>query len=277
MPAKTVFILSASSDIGRELAERYSRDGFSVVGTYRDPGGAGRLAGRPDVALLACDVVSRESVRAMVDAYAAMNRPWDVLISSVGQLEPIGPFFSLDFDRWEESIRINFTAQLRVLHALYPYRRQGRIGHVAFFAGGGTNNPFPNFSAYCVSKIGLIKMCELLDDEAQDLNVFIVGPGFLPTKIHQQTLRNPAGAGRNYDKMRAFFEAEQPHASYEDIYQCINWCIGRGRLVAGGRNFSAVHDPWREGGGELATELEADPNKFKLRRFRNESPGREGA
>ena len=30
-----------------------------------------------------------------------------------------------------------------------------------YSAGGGTNNPFTNYSAYCVSKIALIKMCEL--------------------------------------------------------------------------------------------------------------------
>ena len=50
-------------------------------------------------------------------------------------------------------------------------------------AGGGTNNPFTNYSAYCVSKIALIKMCELIDDEYKNLNVFIIGPGLLKPKL----------------------------------------------------------------------------------------------
>ncbi len=53
-------------------------------------------------------------------------------------------------------------------------------------AGGGTNNPFTNYSAYCVAKIALIKMTELLDDEEKKLNIFIIGPGFVRTRIHRK-------------------------------------------------------------------------------------------
>ena len=56
------------------------------------------------------------------------------------------------------SVVVNSTAQLRVLHAIWPCRQPGP--DIMLMAGGGTNNPFPNYSAYCVSKIMLIKMCE---------------------------------------------------------------------------------------------------------------------
>ena len=144
------------------------------------------------------------------------------------------------------------------------------MSHVVFFAGGGTNNPFTNYSAYCVSKILLIKMCELLDDENTDLNVFIVGPGWVRTKIHDQTLDNPKGAGNSYERTLEFLESEGSGTSYEDIYDCINWCIAKGRDVAGGRNFSVVYDTWRQGGEQLAEQLRGDSDKFKLRRFGNE-------
>lgn len=267
---RTVFILSASSDIGRDLALLYARAGDDVVGTYRRRETAAALMDRPGVELMHCDVSRPESVRAMAAEYAALDRPWDVLISCVGTMDPIGPFLDTDFDAWEQSVIVNSTAQLRALHALYPYRRPGAVVHAAFFAGGGTNNPFTNYSAYCVSKIMLIKMCELLDDEAPDLNAFIIGPGFLPTKIHQQTFDNPAGAGQNYEKTRDFYRSTGPGTTSQDVYQCINWCIESGRTVIGGRNLSTVHDPWRDDGVELAARLRADPNQFKLRRFRGD-------
>lgn len=222
--------------------------------------------------LLPCDVGSRDSIREMLDAYRRLGQPWDVFISAVGVLEPIGPWTSLEFDAWEESVIINSLAQLRVLHGLYPHRRPGREVHAAFFAGGGTNNPFRNYSAYCLSKIALIKMCELIDDEVPDLNAFIIGPGFLPTKIHAQTFANPEGAGKNVDKTKHFFEAPGRVATYADLYDCINWCVAGGRDVMGGRNLSAVHDPWNDPGNALAEALRHDGNRFKLRRAGNTGP-----
>lgn len=265
--SKTVFILAISSDIGLALAERYLKDGCFVVGTYRDavdfPGAAGQFH------LLPCDVGSPESINLAVAAYAKLRKPWDIFISAVGTEEPIGPFFDCDFNAWEQSVIVNSTAQLRVLHALYPRRREGRTAQAVFFAGGGTNNPFANYSAYCVSKIALIKMCELLADESPDLHVFILGPGFVRTKIHQQTLNNRVAAGSNYDKTVGLLMSESPGTSHDDIYRCVTWCITQGRNVTGGRNLSVVHDPWREPGEKLAEQLRNDPNKFKLRRHGN--------
>jgi hypothetical protein len=44
--------------------------------------------------------------------------------------------------------------------------------------------------------------------------------------------------------------------------------VAAGREAVGGRNLAAVHDPWRDG-DRLARALRDDPNKFKLRRYRN--------
>lgn len=275
--SETVFILGISSDIGKSLAERYLRRGSTVVGTYRNPQNVVDLADGPRRHLLSCDVADKASVVALTRYYHTLGLQWSTFISCVGTEEPIGNFFACDFDAWEQSVIVNSMAQLRVLHTLYPFRRQGQVSHVVFFAGGGTNNPFTNYSAYCASKILLIKMCELLDDENKDLNVFVIGPGWVRTKIHKQTLDHPAGARQNYQRTIEFLRSEAPGTSYDDIYDCINWCIAQGRDVAGGRNFSVVHDPWRQGGEPLAEQLRGDPDMFKLRRFGNKKQGIESA
>jgi NAD(P)-dependent dehydrogenase (short-subunit alcohol dehydrogenase family) len=131
-------------------------------------------------------------------------------------------------------------------------------------AGGGTNNPMTNYSAYCAAKIALIKMCELIDDEEAGINAFIIGPGFVRTRIHEETLRAGAAAGAGLDKTRAFLAT--PGSSHDHIYSHMTWCIAQGRAVAGGRNFSTVHDPWRGGGAALAADLKLDPDAFRLRR-----------
>jgi len=268
--AKNIFILGIGSDIGKRLAERYLLLGHSVVGTYRHKISINDLTNMGSLKLIKCDLVNKISTRACLQEYKMINRPWDIFISCVGTMEPIGKFFNSDFSKWEKSVILNSLSQLRFLHDLYPYRRKNKVSHVVFFAGGGTNSPFTNYSAYCVSKIMLIKMCELLDDENKDLNAFIVGPGWVRTKIHAQTLHSRWIAGANYARTKEFLRSKNPGTDYQDIFDCINWCIEQGRDACGGRNFSVIHDQWRKKSLNLAKKLRAYPDKFKLRRFKNE-------
>ncbi len=259
-----VFIFGLSSDIGREMALRFTGQGWKVAGTYRQKQSLGLLAEEEDVTAIPCDAEDPDSIAAAVAEFAALDMPWDLFLSSIGTMEPIGPFFDLDFNNWEKSVTVNSVAQLRALHGLYPLCRQEGKAHAMFFAGMGSNNVTANYSAYIASKIMLIKMCEQLDEEAGDLNVFIIGPGFLPTKMVQETLRAGEMAGENYQKTLDFLDS--PGTSFDDVFAHINWCMKQGREVAGGRNFSTVHDSWRDGGSDLAERLCGSPDMFKLRR-----------
>jgi NAD(P)-dependent dehydrogenase (short-subunit alcohol dehydrogenase family) len=263
-----VFILSISSDIGEKIALDYLRQGARVAGTYRTSLPAS-LSAEPTFRALRCDVTTPESAGAIAAFLAAIDFRWSIFLSCVGQLSPVGLFFESDFEAWARSVDTNSVAQLRALHAAYPFRQSGGLCHVVFFAGGGTNNPFRHYSAYCLGKIALIKMCELLDDENPDLNAFIVGTGWVRTKIHTQTLAAGARAGANFDKTKEFIERNAPSTTYDDIAAMIRWGVDQGKAVAGGRNFSVVHDPWRDGGAGLSAALAADAEKFKLRRSGN--------
>ncbi len=264
----SVFILSVSSDIGEQLALDYLRRGRRVAGTYRQSLPPS-LAGQSNFAGLRCDVTARECRDQIAGFFQTQDFRWNIFISCVGQLAPVGNFFENDFEPWAQSVETNCVAQLRALHAAHPYRQTDRISHVVFFAGGGTNNPFRSYSAYCLGKIALIKMCELLDDENPDLNVFIVGTGWVRTKIHEQTLAAGQRAGASYDLTRRFIDKNEPGTGYAEIAAMIRWGIEQGRTVAGGRNFSVVHDHWNNPGSELSAALSADPDKFKLRRHGN--------
>ncbi len=266
---RTVFILGVGSDIGRSLAGDFLRQGARVIGTYRTKSSVSELQQQADLTLFECDVASPESVANTVRDFAALGQPWDVFVSCVGVLDPIGRFFSLHFATWEESVRVNSLAQLSVLHALQPHRQTGGINHAIFFAGGGTNSPFRNYSAYCLGKLMLIKMCELLDDEDPALNAVILGTGWVNTKIHRQTLRDANAAEANHARTREFLERAESGTSMADIFGCIEWCVRNGRDLVGGRNFSIVHDAWRNGGPELLARLRADSNHYKLRRHGN--------
>jgi NAD(P)-dependent dehydrogenase (short-subunit alcohol dehydrogenase family) len=264
--SENIFICSISSDIGAELAERYQARGDHVIGTYRDARNVGRWNGNSAIDLIPCDVSRPADIQAAAAVLGDLRRPWSTFIGAVGQLSPIGPFFDCDIDEWCRSLMVNSLDQLRVLHAIYPQRGRDRACRVVFLVGGGINNAFTNYSAYCLGKLMLIKMCELLDDEYPDLHAVAIGTGWVNTKIHRQTLEAEVHAGMNYRRTYEFVTSGKPGTSYSDIFDCINWCFAKDRALTGGRNFSVVHDPWKTHDARLLFDLSQDLNKFKLRR-----------
>lgn len=264
MAAHTVFVLGGSADIGRALVERYLASGCRVIATYRKRGALAELEGNPNFCALPLDLDKLESIKETVVAVTRLGWKWDVFVAATGDLAPIGPFLELDGEAWQRAINNNGFMPCRVLQKIYPLRDTSRTVSAAFFAGGGINGPFRNYSAYSVSKLALLKMCELLDDEVPDLKCFILGPGYTASKLHEATYAAGANAGTNLEKTRNF--TTTPGTSMDDIFACLEWCVSQDREVIGGRNISVVHDKWRAGGHELAAALRSNPNLFKLRR-----------
>jgi NAD(P)-dependent dehydrogenase (short-subunit alcohol dehydrogenase family) len=264
----SVIVIGIGSDIGRELAIRFAHDGWSVTGTFRGTPG---LEGLPsDVSLIPCDLTSAASIAGATQALTARATPWELLIVAAGTEDPIGTFWECDADAWDENVRVNALSPLRIVRSLYPLRNQAAGSSVAFFSGAGTNSAAPSYSAYCAAKVLLIKMCELLDAESPDTSFFIIGPGIVRTKIHEQTLRAPEHSGANYRKVVDFLASEELGTSHDDIYACLRWCASAGKAALGGRNVSLVYDSWAGGGAALLQRLRQDANLYKLRRFGNE-------
>jgi len=261
-------LISASSDIGFAMCKRWKTEGWNVYGTYRTQSAATKDMKALGIELVHCDLEDIESIRNACEKLNKYCPQWDALIFCAGIIDPVGAFSECDFDQWGASIQVNFTNQLRITHELLRTRNvkfeNGPC--VLYFAGGGTNNATLNFSAYTVSKIALIKMCELLDAEIQDTRFTIVGPGWVKTKIHGSTLAAQERAGASYqltvDKL-----AGDECTPMEDVLDCCDWIISGSREVISGRNFSVVYDQWRT--EELTHKLQEDSEMYKLRRMGN--------
>lgn len=262
-------LVAGSSDIGLALARDWAGSGNPVLATYRT-----WSAGCEETRGLGVEWLPLSFDRGCETGDQGRNfiraaAGWDVLVFLSGEQSPVGDFADVPFADWDRSIQVNFLSQLSLLHALLPHRNtRNPLGPlVVFFAGGGTNNAVLKYSAYTVSKIGLIKMVELLDAEMPSVRFTIVGPGWVRTKIHETTLNVGAAAGANFEKTREMFRGG-PWNPMEKVVACCNWLLGQGREVIGGRNFSVVHDAW--GSPELTAALRADAGLYKLRRSGND-------
>ena len=246
-------VIGITSEIGAGVKKFLEEDGWQVFGTsfsnFSD-----------EVAQL--DLADSTQVKLFSDK-TSQYKDWSLLCLFAGTMEPIGPFFKTDFRSWEKNFRINVLSQIEILQMLWPYRSKIKEPNICFLAGGGTNSSFDNYSAYCLSKITLIKFVELMASENKAEKFFIIGPGFMKTKIHEQTTKSGENAGTNLDKTKLLME--KPGTSVSRLYEHIKWCIAQPKEAISGRNFSTVHDPW-DSDQELSSLLSHNPNLFKLRR-----------
>jgi NAD(P)-dependent dehydrogenase (short-subunit alcohol dehydrogenase family) len=262
-------IAGLSSDIGSALATQWQADGWEIQGPYRRANAAtARLHGK-GARMVECDFSDSESVSRSARELSETARGWDVLVICIGRLDPVGPFEQVSIDRWESALYTNMLGPLRFVHDLLPARRREgqREPCVIFFAGGGTNSAPVNSSSYILSKIGLMKMTELLDAEVADVRFVIIGPGWVRTKIHDATLEAGADAGENLAATQRRFE-EDDFVPMSKIIACCDWAVRASRKVVGGRNISAEFDAW--GHDALSAKLESCPDMYKLRRSGND-------
>ena len=114
------------------------------------------------------------------------------------------------------------------------------------FAGGGAFSSFPNYSAYAVSKAGIVRLTENLAEELAPLNIKInaLAPGFVNTEIHNKTLE--VGKDLSGDQHYNLTLQKQKEGSIpiELPVKCIDFLISDEAKELTGKTISASFDPW---------------------------------
>ncbi|MBK8196906.1 MAG: SDR family oxidoreductase [Acidobacteria bacterium] len=150
----TTLITGANRGIGLALVRAFQKNGHSVVATARDPAAAADLKST-GAELHALDVADPASIAAL--AAALKGKPVDYLINNAG-LGDRADMPRLDYDRFEELLRVNTVAPIRVLDALTPNLEAGKAKVAVALSSqlGSIQNADAAFGlAYRVSKAGL--------------------------------------------------------------------------------------------------------------------------
>lgn len=265
-------VIGHTSDIGQTVAESWVNDGHTVLGTYRsahpydqsERGGGVRNAG------LQMDLTDSDSIELTTKNLCDQTKEsgWDALLVATGTMEPIGHFPDINFPSIRSAFDVNFMGPLQIIHGILPNANCG--ARVIVFSGAGTNGTADNYFSYALSKIANIKMCELLDSEIKEVCFTALGPGWVKTKIHEETLKAGANSGENLlvteNKLR-----DADMYSVKDVVRAVKWLLDQESKLIGGRNFSSAHDPLLS--PRMAAELLNDSDMFKLRRHKNKLGG----
>ena len=123
LAGKRVVITGASRGIGAEIARVFASAGSQVVVSARTESAITELASEVGGVAVPFDANDPNDVRSYIDSVESIAGPIDVLINNAGILgtkfeEPMkGAFGSVDYESWEETLRVNVLGPFRVCEA----------------------------------------------------------------------------------------------------------------------------------------------------------------
>lgn len=243
----TIVIAGASSGIGAALTRALSDDGHSLYICARREE---KLAAVANEAVAArwhrCDVSQEQQVAKFATWVRQQTPHVDVLINCAGAQGAVGPTWEVDSSEWKKVLEVNLFGTFLLSKHIIPLMTGPNPRRIINFSGGGAFNPFPNFSAYAVSKAGVVRLTETLAAELAPLRIAVnaVAPGFVNTEIHDATLAaGSEKAGTDYYE-ETLRKLKGDAVPIEVPVACVRFLISERASGLTGKTLSASFDPW---------------------------------
>jgi NAD(P)-dependent dehydrogenase (short-subunit alcohol dehydrogenase family) len=272
LDGRTVVVTGGSSGIGHAIAEACAREGATLVIAARGSSlleeSLARLrsiSGKKHRSYV-LDVGRLQEVRDLAGWLERENVVPDALVNCAGSLGAIGKTTSVDMLEFTETIQTNLLGTVYMCRSLAPLFAGQPRPKIVNCSGGGGTFPFPNYSAYAVSKAAVVRFTENLALElAEDgVDVNCIAPGFVATRLHERTMAaGPQKAG-------AFFQQTQEKIASgavpaEKSAELTVFLLSRAADGISGKYVSAPWDPWRT--SEFQQRLRSDKDFGTLRRI----------
>ncbi len=201
---QTVWIVGASSGIGRATASQLHRLGARVAVSARNEAALQAFVDEhPGAMALTLDVTDAASVRAAAARlFDGFGVP-DLTFACAGRYVPQRAT-EFDIDEMKRHLDINYTGALHVIDAVLPRLLARKRGHISLMGSVAGYRGLPQALAYGPTKAALNNLAEVLylDLHDEGLAVSIVNPGFVDTpltaqnRFHMPALMTAADAAR---------------------------------------------------------------------------------
>ncbi|MEM7070716.1 MAG: SDR family NAD(P)-dependent oxidoreductase [Pseudomonadota bacterium] len=186
---KHIWIIGASSGIGRSLAVELARQGAKLILSARNEDKLKALHQTlgPLHTILPLDVANPES---LIKATKSLHHI-DSVIFMAGIYDP-GPLSQFDLKSVRQIIDINLNGAFNTIHAALPILKKQGFGQLVLCASVAGYVGLPNGQPYSATKAALINLAESLRAEERDLDIKVINPGFVRTKMtHKNNFKMP--------------------------------------------------------------------------------------
>ena len=252
LEGQVAVITGAGRGIGRAIALSYAREGANLTLAARSqPGLDEALAAATEIGAdaiaVSTDITSQTSVQHMVRSTVERFGRIDVLVNNAGISGPIGPLQENDIDDWVDTINVNLTGTFLVCRAVIPVMLEQGGGRIINLAGAGVANAWSNMSAYCASKVAVVRMTEVLAQELEGkgISVNALGPGSVHTSMWEKMTEQAAEAGADFIHELGQRVLSGGGAPIDDCAELAVWLASGESGSLTGRIISAAADDFR--------------------------------
>jgi NAD(P)-dependent dehydrogenase (short-subunit alcohol dehydrogenase family) len=194
-----------------------------------------------------CDVSDPDDVLSLVESARRALPRLDGLVNNAGVYGPKGLTEEVEWKAWKHTIEINLMGTVLLCRAVLPVFRKQGYGKIVNLSGGGAATPLPHFSAYAVSKAGVVRFTETLAYETRGagIDVNAVAPGALNTRLLDEVLAaGPGRVGREIYE-RSLKQKQRGGVPLEKGAALCVFLLSNLSDGITGRLISAVWDPWQ--------------------------------
>ena len=184
---KTVWLVGASSGIGRATAHALHAQGAKVIVSARSqPALDSFAAEHPGARVLALDASDAASVAAAAQAVFA-GGPLDLVLYCAGHYKEMRAT-QFDLADMLRHNQVNYVGALYVLAAVLPHFLARKSGHISLVSSVAGYRGLPQGLAYGPTKAALINLAETLYVDLKDsqIGVSLICPGFVETPLTAQ-------------------------------------------------------------------------------------------
>ena len=183
----TVLITGANRGIGLEFARQYAEAGYRVHAACRTPESADALGSLgKGVKLHALDVTDHGRIEAL--AAGLKGEAIDIVINNAGIYGAQQELGKIDYAAWEEVMRVNTLAPLKMAECFLPHLEAGKMKMIASLTsrmGSIAENDAGGVYIYRSSKAALNAAARslALDLAPRGITVIVFHPGWVKTDM----------------------------------------------------------------------------------------------
>ena len=182
--------------IGRETAILLSKRGLNVVlcsrtqreldSTAREIEQIIKTDADNRIAGIRSDISNSSEVDHLIKSTIDKFKSIDILINNAG-IVYVKKLIDTSEDEWDRTIDINLKGSFLCTRAALPFMINNRSGVIINVSSGAGKTGFPDISAYCASKFGVIGLTESVAWEVANYNIRVMAicPGEVDTKMQQ--------------------------------------------------------------------------------------------